>query len=367
MHRQPTVLCRRPLWVRCAGGRPAAHTTQGSDGGQLGSFRAALSARRVLFVAGGSTAGRAPVAAAAALALFRASSGSTLLVDADHPAHGMGDVLGTELPVGEPVELKLFGKVLGSSLSGAQLSGPETQQFLEQLLATNEWRRLLEQDAGVKMAASMGIPIGELLGILDCVRPPPGAEMPVALARLLSGGSSLKAKHVVVDAGAAAIAAQLQSVPRAVADGLEGLLKLQDLVKRARAGASVWPGAVATGLRLLVNKEVREDASAQFSATLQRVKRLHAAMSAMASADTAVLLVLPHSPGKAGERAACRLVDSLRPVGIALTGHAPGGASVAPRPAWLPAGPAVVTLPWGEQRPSGTQELTRLAEAMLEA
>mmetsp|Transcript_112857 Transcript_112857/g.364312 ORF Transcript_112857/g.364312 Transcript_112857/m.364312 type:complete len:346 (-) Transcript_112857:84-1121(-) len=342
--------------------------------GAVRSFRAVLGAQRLLFVAGGSTAGRAQVAAAAALALARRAP--TLLVDADDPAHGMGDVLGVEeLPSSEPMPVSLAGSsgrvdearnpggALPSALSAVRLSGPDTRSFLEKLLAAKEWRRLMEQHAGAQVAASIGIPIGELLSVLDCVRPPPGADMPVALARLLTLGGSAQAQHIVVDAGAAALAAQLQSVPPAVAGGLEGFLRLQRLLRDARQAAV--PSAVASGLRLLIGKEVRDGASAQFAETLRRVEELHAATAALASADKAVLLVLPQRPGLAGARAACRLVESLQPCCVVLTDHTLGGPPPASRPDWLPPGLAVAHLSWGEERPSGIEDLSILAEALL--
>ncbi|CAE8631257.1 unnamed protein product [Polarella glacialis] len=285
----------------------------------------------------------------------------TLLVDADDPAHGMGDALGIgDLPIDRPKALQLLQ---GEDLSAAQLSGPSTRIFLEHLLAADKWRRLLEDDAGAKLVAALGVPMGGLLQVLDCVQPPPGAEMPVALARLLAQTTEARLPHVVVDGGAAVLAVQLQSVPPAVADGLGGFLRLQELIKVARESA--MPSAVISGIRLFVGRSSRQEWSSQYQTTITGLEQLREAMSGLAQADKAVLLVLPYRPGRAGERAACRTIERLQPSCIALTGHKEPGATFAERPTWLPPGPAVVMLPWGDERPSGLEELQTLADAML--
>lgn len=318
------------------------------------------------------------MAAAAALALARLRQRPALLVDADDPAHGMGGALGLGaelLPSGAQKALQLELKLpdqAGASVAAARLCAAETRAFLEELLAAQRWRKLLEDDSGAKVVAAMGMPLSELLGILDCVQPPPGAEMPVALARLLRVQKSPKEKkdlatrQVVVDAGAAALAVQLQSVPPAVADGLGGFLKLQDLLKAARKAAV--PSAVASGLRMLVGVPAKRDGwRSQFATTVQGLELLREDMASLAAMEKGVLLVLPFRPGRAGEQAACRTIERLKPICIALTGHCADGADVAPRPPWLPPGPAVVTLPWNDERPAGIDELHCLADAMLAA
>lgn len=329
-----------------------------------GAFGAALSSSRLLLVAGGSTVGRANVAATAALALARSSR--TLLVDADHPAHGMEDVLRCPIPSIKPAPVPLPSCSAGGSLSAVQLCGPATRSFLEGLLGAPEWKRLLEQDSGTKMAASMGIPIAELLSILDCIRPPPGVEMPVALARLLTTHTHFD--HVVIDAGAAALAEQLQSVPPAVASGLEGFMRFTQIMKVVRQAA--LPLVLTSGLNLIVGKDMREGAAAQFGATLNHLEELHTATTALAAADKSVLLVLPQQPGPEVERAAARIVDSLQPRCVAFTCatevHDPEDAR---RPDWLPPGPQIVNIPLVNGRTShratGVDALNTLADVML--
>jgi len=330
-----------------------------------GVFGAALSSSRLLLVAGGSSAGRATVAATAALALARNSR--TLLVDADHPAHGMEDVLRVPIPSIRPAPVTLpSSSACGGSLSAVQLCGPATRSFLEGLLGANEWKRLLKQDSGTKMAASMGIPIAELLSILDCIRPPPGVEMPVALARLLN--TNAQDDYVVVDAGAAALAGQLQSVPPAVASSLEGFMRFTHIMKLVRD--STLPSVLTSGLSLLVGKDMLDGAAAQFQAMLGHLEELHTATTTLAAADKAVLLVLPQHPGPEAERAAARIVDSLQPRCVVFTCasevHDPNDAG---RPVWLPPGPEVVSIPLvdgrSNQRAMGVETLNTLADIML--
>eukprot|EP00929_Paragymnodinium_shiwhaense_P118536 TRINITY_DN90453_c0_g1_i1.p1 TRINITY_DN90453_c0_g1~~TRINITY_DN90453_c0_g1_i1.p1 ORF type:complete len:389 (-),score=74.07 TRINITY_DN90453_c0_g1_i1:184-1350(-) len=339
----------------------------------VSAFRDALYQRPLLFVAGGSTAGRAHVAAAAGLALAR--SKRTLLVDADFPAHGLGDALGVQLPVMSSAAKRLEIPGLPTALEAVKLCGPQTQKYLLTLLAADKWRSLLEHDNSLKMATSFGLPIKELAQLLSAVRTPPGAEMPIALARLLAqlGASSLptsglkkkyeRVEHVVVDAGAAALAAQLQHVPVAVSEGLQGFLMVHRLIKSVKDAA--MPAAMTSGLRMLVGREVRENASAQMAETLRNIEQLHAAMASLARTDSSVLLVLPYAPGKGAVGAAQRLIDALRPSCIALT-HFPAAAeaSSAPRPDWIPDHLPVLTLPWGNEKPQGLDELSRLADAM---
>lgn len=329
------------------------------------AFGAALSSSRLLLVAGGSTAGRATVAATAALALAR--SNRTLLVDADHPAHGMEDVLRVPIPVTTPAPVALPRcSAGGGSLSAVQLCGPTTRSFLEGLLGAPEWKRLLEQDSGTKMAASMGIPIAELLSVLDCIRPPPGVEMPIALARLLT--TCTQEDYVVVDAGAAALAGQLQSVPPAVASGLEGFMRFTQIMKLVRKAA--FPSVFTSGFNLLVGKDMREGALAQFGATLGHLEELHTATTALAAADKSMLLVLPRHPGPELQRAVERVVDNLQPRCVAFTCagglHDPNNAG---RPDWLPPGPEVVSIPLSDgrssQRVTGVETLSTLGDIML--
>lgn len=332
-----------------------------ADAGGANFFQTTLAARRLLFVAGGNTSGRAHVAAAAALALARGGGvGSTLLVDADEPAHCMCDTVGVDLPVNELAEFRSFNGVQVPSLQVAQLSRPETRKFLEHLLAAREWKRVLEQDSGMKMAANMGIPVDEVLGILDCFRPPPGAEMPVALARLLSTGPSIQ--HVVVDVGAPSLASQLESVPPAVADGLEGLLRLKGLVQKISI-----PSALSSGFRFLVGDDVRQDAAAQFRSTLGSVQLLHTAMSALAKDSKAILLVLPRQLGPSGVRRASKLLENLKPIGVVLTGSNLDTTVMLKRPPWLPAGVPFVDLPWDEDAPPSTEALLKLADTLFKA
>lgn len=326
-----------------------------------GSFGARLASRRLLLVAGGSTAGRAHVAAAAALYLAR--SAPTLLVDANEPAHVLAEILETKAPEDEPASLLQPGDPRAAGgLSLAQLSGPETRRFLESVLATDQWRRIIEDDAGISFAQSVGVPVSGLLGVLDCIRPPPGAEMPIALARLLGGGGvAAEAEHVVVDAGSAAVALQLQVVPPAVADGLQAIHELQSLVKSARS--QLLPSAVASGFRMFVGQGMRESASTTYSSTMAKLEDLQHSTRALASAQREVLLVLPHSPGRTCEPAVRRLVDRLQPACIALTRCKPG----ATRPDWIPEGPAVVFLDIDggvDEVPLGLDGLARFADAM---
>eukprot|EP00928_Gymnodinium_smaydae_P071410 TRINITY_DN55004_c0_g1_i1.p1 TRINITY_DN55004_c0_g1~~TRINITY_DN55004_c0_g1_i1.p1 ORF type:complete len:398 (-),score=98.09 TRINITY_DN55004_c0_g1_i1:47-1240(-) len=355
----------------------AAGAARSDDGG---GFAAALARNRLLLVAGGHTAGRSSVAAAAALALAR--SRPTLLVDADDPAHSLGDTLGIEVPAAEfgaasdPCIVPARGcngswqgaltDEHGLSLAATWLCGTSTRAFLEELLAAEGWRRCLSEAEGASLAASLGVPVKEMLGIFDCLRPPPGAEMPVALGQLLRSEAAAQRERVVVDAGAAASAGLLQSVPSALSVGLDGVLRAHELLKRAQSAAV--PSMVSSGLRLLVGQRDRHRWTAQSVAMLQGLTKLREAMSTLATAEKSVLLVLPYRPGSAGERAALRLIEYLKPSCIALTGYCKSSASEAPRPPWIPAGPAVVTLPWGEDsRPTGMEALSLLADAMLEA
>lgn len=332
------------------------------------SFRASLASRRVLLVAGGISAGRVEVAAAAALALARTST--TLLVDADSPAHGLSEALDTCLQCMEPAPLKPSGAserdiVTPSevaNLSAAVLSRRQTRSFLTDVLSVDKWKSFIEEDAGARLARAVGVPIVELLAVLDCLRPPPGAEMPVALAQLLNHESSKQSAHVVVDAGAAALAAQLQTVPPAVADGLDGLLKFQSIIKEARK--AVVPMPVSAGLGLLIGGR-KTNWITEYDAMIERLLDLRNSMSALALEDKAVLLALPSHPGRADEQTARRLIEYLQPICVALTGYTGRHANLAPRPEWVPPGPAVVTLPWVEGRPSGFHELSALADAML--
>lgn len=364
-HSRRLIYAEQSLWPYLSGCPPRCSSSFASSpcspypsAGASKAIESELASRRLVFVAGGSTAGRTPVAAAVALALVR--RGGTLLVDANDPAHGMGDTLQTDLLSTEPLPLNIPGSP--PSLITARLSCLETRAFMENLLATDKWRRLIEDDAGSRMAAAVGIPVTDLLSVLDCVRPPPGAEMPVALARLLRRPAAMSASHVVVDAGAATLATQLQVVPPAVADALEGITRFQTLIRKAREAA--MPAAMASGLRFLVGKNVRESATAQFVATMELIQELQIAMKALASAEKTTLLVLPYSPGRAGVKSACRLVERLQPTCVALTHYRSGPANLAPRPEWLPPGPSVVTLPWGDELPLGLAQLSTLADAM---
>jgi len=102
----------------------------------------------------------------------------------------------------------------------------------------------------------------------------------------------------------------------------------------------------------------------QIEQTLTGLELLRCSMASLSAEDKTVLLVLPYRPGRAGEKAACRTIERIQPNCIALSGYDANDAHLAPRPPWLPPGPAVVTLPWGEERPSGIEELYSLAEAM---
>ena len=90
------------------------------------------------------------------------------------------------------------------------------------------------------------MPVNELLDLLDILRPPPGCEMPIALARLLQSESGRSAKSVVVDGGAAALVDQLQRVPPSISDTLGAILRLHHLLEAGRAAAV--PTAVVAGL-----------------------------------------------------------------------------------------------------------------------
>ncbi|CAE6923357.1 yop-1 [Symbiodinium sp. CCMP2592] len=326
-------------------------------------FVDALCERRVLFVSGSNARGRASVAAAAALARA-CNQGPSLLVDADDPVHGMADVLGEhELPsdgrsllwLEAPVQKEQ--QVCQASIAAAQLCAWTTREFLEELLAAKRWRALLEDGTGARLVAAMGMPMQELLGVLDCVQPPPGAEMPVALAQLLQ--SSKEPMRAVVDAGAPALAVQLQSVPPAVAEGLGGVLRLQELVKAAKQAAV--PSAVSSGLQMLIGSSPdREDWRDHFKVTMAGLQQLRQDMAALAEADTGVLLVV-HWPGP-GERAAQRVVDRLSPVCAVLVGF-PGDVPF-PFPKWL-SGIPTVSLPAFEEMSPGLGGLRKLSEAML--
>ncbi|CAE7568282.1 yop-1 [Symbiodinium natans] len=258
-----------------------------------------------------------------------------------------------------------------ASVAAAQLCASTTREFLERLLAAKRWRALLEDGTGARLVAAMGMPMQELMGVLDCVQPPPGAEMPVALAQLLrrtspqnpenpeNPASPFESMHAVVDAGAPALAVQLQSVPPAVAEGLGGVLRLQDLVRAAKQAAV--PSAVTSGLQMLIGASAddREDWRDAFKATVTGLRQLRQDMAALAEADTGVLLVV-HWPGP-GERAAQRLVDRLSPICAVLIGFPDNIV-----PPWL-SGIPTVSLPAMEERSPGLGELRKLAEAMLRA
>lgn len=326
----------------------ARRRTLATDTSSLGSkgqsFRQAIAGQRVLLVAGGTTSGRTRVSAAAAVALSR--SAPTLLVDADDPQHGLGDQLGlegyesSELP--RPVAVKVDGHV--GDLKFARLSRIDTLAFLERLMGTSQWRKMIATDgAGAKVAAAMGVPVEGMLGVLDALRPLPGAEMPVALARLLSSEPAKHMKYVVVDAGAAGLAAQFQSIPPVVADGLAGLLQLQGLL--AKAKNAVLPGTITVGMRMLVGSEARFAARAQLEATNMGLDVLRTDMAHLAGMERAVLLVTPRRPGMGGVQGAIRMVDRLQPSCVALTWNQADGELPRGRPRWLKQGPAAVTLP----------------------
>lgn len=326
-------------------------------------FADALCERRVLFVSGSNARGRASVAAAAALARA-CNQGPSLLVDADDPVHGMADVLGEhELPSDGQSLLWLESPVqkeqvlCQASIAAAQLCAWTTREFLEELLAAKRWRALLEDGTGARLVAAMGMPMQELLGVLDCVQPPPGAEMPVALAQLLQTSKDKEPMGAVVDAGAPALAVQLQSVPPAVAEGLGGVLRLQELVKVAKQAAV--PSAVSSGLQMLIGNSDREDWRDHFKATMAGLQQLRQDMAALAEADTGVLLVV-HWPGP-GERAAQRIVDRLSPVCAVLIGFPDDGTPLLP---WL-SGIPTVSLPAMEEISPGLGGLRKLSEAML--
>lgn len=324
------------------------------------TFEKVLGARRIIYVTGSLSAGRASVAGAAALALTRRAP--TLLVDADDPVHGLGYTLGSELPIATPKRLQTPWAD-AKPLIATRLSGTSTRAYLSELLAADKWRQLLEAESGSRIMSTFGLPLGDLADVLGCVQPPPGAEMPVALATLLDSVDAHRAKHVVVDAGTTVSTMQLQNVPQAGAQGLNGLMKLQQLLQGSGNLGAV-PAAVAMGFRLVVSQ--RETMGAQFSEMMEGIAKLSNSMSSLASAEKTVLLVLPYQPGHAGEQAACRMIERLDPGCIALTGYREGDAHCAPRPSWLPPGPVAVTLPWGQERPSGIDELSQVAEAMLE-
>eukprot|EP00746_Dinoflagellata_sp_MGD_P091149 gnl/MRDRNA2_/MRDRNA2_36093_c0_seq1.p1 gnl/MRDRNA2_/MRDRNA2_36093_c0~~gnl/MRDRNA2_/MRDRNA2_36093_c0_seq1.p1 ORF type:complete len:383 (+),score=71.31 gnl/MRDRNA2_/MRDRNA2_36093_c0_seq1:108-1256(+) len=347
------------------------------------TFWTALAEKRLIVVTGHGTSGRASVAAAAAMALARQTR--TLIVDADDPAHGMQDVIGIQfnedvqdvhcvrrklssgkLPRASWTGAKLVGD--DCKLAASQLSALGTREFLEHLLAADAWRQLIEDDSGANVLNSMGIPVKDLVGILECVRVPPGAEMPVALARLLQTKFVQEWDYVVVDAGAPALAAQLQSVPPVVANALQGLMSMQKLVKIARD--KVMPSAVMAGLRVLTSNKTRTDWVCQYAEVLDGLEKLRVAMLGLSCMEKTLLLVLPYHAGKADQRAARRIIERLKPNCIALTGYEEKTAHLAPRPDWLPEGPEVVTLPWFEEqkwRKPTWKELGPLADSMLEA
>lgn len=336
------------------------------------AFEQALAKERLILVAGYGTAGRSSVAAATAIALARQRS--TILVDADDPVHGIEDIMGIEFGEDaqvsssqgaswtQPMQLDSDG-----ALSASKLSALGTRNFLEKLLAADAWRRLLEDSSGASVVAAMGISVRDLVGILECVRPPPGAEMPVALARFLHKKTDKKWDYVVVDAGVPALAAQLQSVPPVVAGGLEGLLNLQRIIKIARN--NVMPSAIISGLKVLAGSQTRRSWSGQISQVVHGLEELRLAMASLASMKKTFLLVLPYHACSAEQKGACRIIERLKPTCIALTGYDESTAHLAPRPSWLPDGVPVITLPWAEegrmQKPVGGEELVPLADAML--
>lgn len=200
--------------------------------------------------------------------------------------------------------------------------------------------------------------------------------MPIALARLLDPAASMHApkakeaahEHVVVDAGAAALAEQLRSVPFAVSEGLQGFLKVHEIVKAVKDNAA--PAALTAGLRLLVGHEVRRNASVQIAETVRNIQQLNTAMASLAKAESSVLLVLPYQPGPSYVGAATRMIQSLKPACVALTKFSGEDATSAPRPAWLPDDLPALALPWGKDGrlgPQGIEDLSVIADAMTRA
>merc|ERR1712194_679050 len=164
----------------------------------------------------------------------------------------------------------------------------------------------------------------------------------------------------VVDVGAPSLASQLESVPPAVADGLEGLLRLKGLVQKISI-----PSAFSSGFRFLVGDDVRQDAAAQFRSTLASVQLLHTAMSALAKDSKAILLVLPRQLGPAGVRRASKVLENLKPIGVVLTGSNLDTTDMPKRPPWLPAGVPFVDLPWDEDASPSTEALLKLADTLF--
>lgn len=309
------------------------------------SFRKALTARRLVIVAGGPTQGRTVVAAAVAAALARL--GPTLLVDADDPQHRLSecfvyssltsDMKTEELPKPVPVRVG----PASADLRFARLSRAHTHEFLERLMATRQWRKMMLDDGG-SIASAVGMPLEHLVGIIDCLRPLPGAEMPVALARLLASESARGAKHVVVDAGAAGLAAQFQSIPPVVADGLSGLLQMQELVASMK---DMVPGAFSAGVRMLVGQQVTQSAREQFRATTKGMADLRSDLAHLVGMGHSVLLVAPRRPSIGGVQGNLRMVERLQPSCMALGWNPADGSLPADAPPWAPPGLATVTLP----------------------
>lgn len=321
------------------------------------SFADVLEENPLLLVAGDCSEKSCIVAVAAGIALSR--KGSTFIVDADEPALRMSDVLGLELRVSEPTAVPLPG---GGSLSAARLSALDTREFLTRILASDDWRRLIETDSGTRFVKSLGVPVNELLDLLDILRPPPGCEMPIALARLLQSESGRSAKSVVVDGGAAALVDQLQRVPPSISDTLGAILRLHHLLEAGRAAAV--PTAVVAGLRMLVGTKP-EGLSLHLGKLHDGLVELHADMTNFAASEKAVLLVLSNCPDVVTERAALRVISRVQPSCVAWVGADPSE-GLAPRPHWMPPDLPVVSLPWGHSVPTGIEEISAVADMMLE-
>jgi hypothetical protein len=125
-----------------------------------------------------------------------------------------------------------------------------------------------------------------------------------------------------VDAGAAVLAVQMQSVPLAVSEGLKGILKLHDLLKVA--SRTPLPAALSSGVRFMIGAQLgdtQESIRAQLAQTLVGLEHLRCSMASLASEEKTILLVLPYRPGRAGEKAASRTIDRIQPDCIALSGY----------------------------------------------
>lgn len=206
-----------------------------------------------------------------------------LMVDADSPAFGLADFFSEATSSGSSQGICVAP--VHERLSVACVDAAAARCRIEDIIAAKRWQRLAEQAGGSRLASVLGAPLSEVVELVDLLaKPPPGIETMVSLATLLSNDEFRSFDHIIVDAGAASQMDDLTRVPRAVADLLAAVVRMELLLKAFKLPTDVLPLPFRAPLKLFPLPPVKQASGwrRQLEESVRSVAELETAMVILA-------------------------------------------------------------------------------------